>query len=107
MHDEVSETENIRCNLAIEKMIVEGCEVILDANQVFIREGKITLNTFFFQSCIQGLLIILTSIKSKTLGVKLKDIKKRNVVKCFLFTNHLIVTTRASNGRLNLFKVIY
>lgn len=39
MHDEVSETENIRCNLAIEKMIVEGCEVILDANQVFIREG--------------------------------------------------------------------
>ncbi|CAF0754244.1 unnamed protein product [Brachionus calyciflorus] len=89
MHDEVSETENIRCNLAIEKMIVEGCEVILDANQVFIREG---------------LLIILTSLKSKTLGVKLKDVKKRNVVKCFLFTNHLIVTTRASNGRLNLFK---
>lgn len=40
MHDEVSETENIRCNLAIEKMIVEGCDVILDANQVFIREGN-------------------------------------------------------------------
>jgi Ras-specific guanine nucleotide-releasing factor 1 len=39
MHDEVSETENIRTNLAIEKMIVEGCDVILDANQVFIREG--------------------------------------------------------------------
>lgn len=92
MHDEVSETENIRCNLAIEKMIVEGCECLLDANQVFIREG---------------LLIVLTCLKSKTLGVKLKDVKKRNVVKCFLFTNHLIVTTRASNGRLNLFKVIF
>ena len=89
MHDEVSETENIRTNLAIEKMIVEGCDVILDANQVFIREG---------------LLIILTPVKSKTLTVKDRDIKKRHVVKCFLFTNHLIVTTRASNGRLNLFK---
>ena len=89
MHDEVSETENIRCNLGIEKMIVEGCDVILDANQVFIKEG---------------LLILLTPLKSKTLGMK-KDARKRNVVKCFLFTNHLIVTTRAPNGRLNLFKV--
>ena len=40
MHYEVSETENIRYNLGIEKMIVEGCECLLDANQVFIREGK-------------------------------------------------------------------
>ena len=39
MHDEVSETENIRCNLGIEKMIIEGCECLLDANQLFIREG--------------------------------------------------------------------
>lgn len=40
MHHEVSETENIRYNLGIEKMIVEGCECLLDANQVFIREGE-------------------------------------------------------------------
>lgn len=48
MHDEVSETENIRCNLGIEKMIVEGCDVILDANQVFIKEGgfKKIIKTF-------------------------------------------------------------
>ena len=39
MHDEVSETENIRCNLAIEKLIVDRCDCLLDANQVFIREG--------------------------------------------------------------------
>jgi hypothetical protein len=39
MHDEISETENIRFNLAIEKMIAEGCECLLDANQIFIREG--------------------------------------------------------------------
>lgn len=40
MHNEVSETENIRYNLAIEKMIVDRCDCLLDANQLFIREGK-------------------------------------------------------------------
>ncbi|KAA0193679.1 Ras-specific guanine nucleotide-releasing factor 1 [Fasciolopsis buskii] len=39
MHDEVSETENIRKNLAIERMIVDGCELLLDVNQVFVRQG--------------------------------------------------------------------
>uniref|UniRef100_A0A8C9Z527 Ras protein specific guanine nucleotide releasing factor 1 n=1 Tax=Sander lucioperca TaxID=283035 RepID=A0A8C9Z527_SANLU len=38
MHDEVSETENIRKNLAIERMIVEGCEVLLDTSQTFVRQ---------------------------------------------------------------------
>ena len=37
MHDEVSETENIRKNLAIERMIIEGCDILLDVNQVFVR----------------------------------------------------------------------
>ncbi len=83
MRNEVSETENIRCNLAIEKMIVEGCECLLDTNQLFINEG---------------LLIVYTQPKTKN--------SKRNVVKCFLFTNHLVVTKRASNGRLNLFMLI-
>ena len=41
MHDEVSETENIRKNLGIERMIVEGCDILLDVNQVFVRQGKI------------------------------------------------------------------
>lgn len=40
MHDEVSETENIRKNLAIERMIVEGCEVLLDTSQTFVRQGR-------------------------------------------------------------------
>ena len=52
MHDEVSETENIRCNLGIEKMIVDRCDCLLDANQVFIREGLllfvIKLFSFFY-----------------------------------------------------------
>lgn len=42
MHDEVSETENIRKNLAIERMIVEGCEILLDTSQTFVRQGKCT-----------------------------------------------------------------
>lgn len=43
MHDEVSETENIRKNLAIERMIVEGCEVLLDTSQTFVRQGRVVL----------------------------------------------------------------
>uniref|UniRef100_A0A8D1XZF8 Ras-specific guanine nucleotide-releasing factor 2 n=1 Tax=Sus scrofa TaxID=9823 RepID=A0A8D1XZF8_PIG len=38
MHDEVSDTENIRKNLAIERMIVEGCDILLDTSQTFIRQ---------------------------------------------------------------------
>lgn len=40
MHDEVSETENLRKNLSVERMIVEGCDILLDVNQVFVRQGK-------------------------------------------------------------------
>lgn len=41
MHDEVSETENIRKNLATERMIAGGCDILLDVNQVFVRQGNI------------------------------------------------------------------
>ncbi|KAG7253690.1 hypothetical protein CRUP_026022, partial [Coryphaenoides rupestris] len=40
IHDEVSDTENIRKNLAIERMIVEGCEILLDTSQTFVRQGS-------------------------------------------------------------------
>jgi hypothetical protein len=46
MHDEVSETENLRKNLAVERMIVEGCDILLDVNQVFVRQGKCAWNMF-------------------------------------------------------------
>ena len=36
---QVSETENIRKCLAIERMIVEGCDILMDVNQVFVRQG--------------------------------------------------------------------
>ena len=38
---QVSETENIRKNLSIERMIVEGCDILLDVNQVFVRQGTL------------------------------------------------------------------
>jgi hypothetical protein len=56
MHDEVSETENIRRNLSIEKNIIEGCECLLDADQVFIREGK--LIRIRFSTKIVNILIV-------------------------------------------------
>lgn len=46
MHDEVSETENIRKNLAIERMIIEGCEILLDTSQTFVRQGTVFVLTF-------------------------------------------------------------
>lgn len=57
MHDEVSETENLRKNLAVERMIVEGCDILLDVNQVFVRQGKfnfiqIDSHTFKLYICI-------------------------------------------------------
>ncbi len=52
MHDEVSETEHIRMNLGIERSIAEGCDVLLDVNQVLCRQGKILKyrNIFVFSN---------------------------------------------------------
>jgi len=86
MHDEVSETENLRKNLAIERMIVEGCDILLDVNQVFVRQGS---------------LIHLTELGKKGRSRILK-LEKEAVRQAFLFSNHLILTTRAANGRLHL-----
>ena len=68
MHDEVSETENIRKNLAIERMIVEGCEVLLDTSQTFVRQGKQdqSVNTDFY---IRLLTLYCQKIHQRTLRV--------------------------------------
>ena len=52
MHDEVSETENLRKNLAVERMIVEGCDILLDVNQVFVRQGLCLRWNFYRKSPI-------------------------------------------------------
>lgn len=96
MQDEVSETENIRKNLAIERMIVEGCDILLDVNQTFVR---------------QGTLIQVINEPRKNSRTRLgsfsstfKESKKEAVRQVFLFTNHMLLTTRGSSGRLHLAK---
>ncbi|XP_068694314.1 ras-specific guanine nucleotide-releasing factor 2-like isoform X2 [Montipora foliosa] len=90
MHDEVSETENIRKNLSIERQIVEGCEMLLDVNQIFIRQGN--------------LIQVTESRKFKTFGLKPAECRKESVRQCFLFSGYLLLTTRSSSGRLHLSK---
>uniref|UniRef100_A0AAX7UMD0 Ras protein-specific guanine nucleotide-releasing factor 2a n=1 Tax=Astatotilapia calliptera TaxID=8154 RepID=A0AAX7UMD0_ASTCA len=65
IHDEVSDTENIRKNLAIERMIVEGCDILLDTSQTFVRQGEL-LSLYFmlyqvmlFQFLISLLILIV------------------------------------------------
>ncbi|XP_070791895.1 ras-specific guanine nucleotide-releasing factor 2 [Pituophis catenifer annectens] len=92
MHDEVSETENIRKNLAIERMIVEGCDILLDTSQTFIR---------------QGTLIQVPSVeRGKLSKVRLGSLslKKEGERQCFLFTKHFLICTRSSGGKLHLLK---
>ncbi|XP_012689019.2 ras-specific guanine nucleotide-releasing factor 1 [Clupea harengus] len=92
MHDEVSETENIRKNLAIERMIVEGCEILLDTSQTFVRQG----------SLIQVPLSEKGKITRGRLGSL--SLKKEGERQCFLFSKHLIICTRSSGGKLHLTK---
>jgi hypothetical protein len=87
-HDEVSETENLRKNLAIERMIMEGCDILLDVNQVFVRQGS--------------LIHLIESGNKKTRTPRILKPDKEAVRQAFLFSNHLILTTRAANGRLHL-----
>ncbi|CAH8866094.1 unnamed protein product [Trichobilharzia szidati] len=95
MHDEVSETENIRKNLAIERMIVDGCDLLLDVNQVFVRQGTL----------IQVMCDKLRSSRSRlsNFGTSCKE-RKEAIRQVFLFTNHLLITARTNNGKLRLVK---
>ncbi|XP_067928305.1 ras-specific guanine nucleotide-releasing factor 2-like [Watersipora subatra] len=90
MHDEVSETENIRKNLAIERMITEGCDILLDTSQVFVRQGN---------------LLQVSHDKSRYSGLRLTGFKEKEVQRrVLLFTHHLLIANRTSNGRLHLAK---
>lgn len=80
MHDEVSETENLRKNLAVERMIVEGCDILLDVNQVFVRQGSLV-------QVPPG----KGRIRSRLASFKSE---RESVRQCFLFSNHMIIATR-------------
>lgn len=88
--NEVSETENLRKNLAIERMIVSGCDILLDVNQVYVREGRL-VHYYSEKSSAQRVRLSIT-----------KNPDKIAVRYCYLFSNHLILTTRDTNGKLHL-----
>ncbi|XP_065577423.1 ras-specific guanine nucleotide-releasing factor 2-like isoform X1 [Artemia franciscana] len=92
MHDEVSETENIRKNLAIERMIIEGCDILMDINQVFVRQGT--------------LIQVVTDKAKSQRRLTSSSKEKEEIRQCFLFSSHLILATRASNGKLHLIQNI-
>eukprot|EP00102_Acyrthosiphon_pisum_P026621 XP_016663831.1 PREDICTED: ras-specific guanine nucleotide-releasing factor 2-like isoform X2 [Acyrthosiphon pisum] len=86
IHDEVSETENLRKNLSIERMIIEGCDILLDVNQIFVRQGT----------------LVQMPIARKKSRIPHFKTEKEAVRQCFLFTNHMIITTRTTSGKLHL-----
>uniref|UniRef100_A0A8C0EI57 Ras protein specific guanine nucleotide releasing factor 1 n=1 Tax=Bubo bubo TaxID=30461 RepID=A0A8C0EI57_BUBBB len=123
MHDEVSETENIRKNLAIERMIIEGCEILLDTSQTFVRQGsliqvpmsekgKITRGRLGSPTpdgplpSVGSLIQVPMSEKGKITRGRLGSLslKKEGERQCFLFSKHLIICTRGSGGKLHLTK---
>ncbi|XP_065059652.1 ras-specific guanine nucleotide-releasing factor 2-like isoform X2 [Rhopilema esculentum] len=94
MQDEVSETENIRRNLSIERQFAEGCEELLDVDQIFIRQGPLLQ--------VGGNEFQANRRKSfSTLSLKSHD-RKDSIRQCFLFSKCLLVTSRASNGKLQI-----
>ena len=60
MHDQVSETENIRKNLSIERQIVEGCEMLLDVNQIFVRQGTNVVSIIGYVFTCAGVSVEIT-----------------------------------------------
>ncbi|XP_067341331.1 ras-specific guanine nucleotide-releasing factor 2 isoform X3 [Channa argus] len=93
MHDEVSDTENIRKNLAIERMIVEGCDILLDTSQTFVRQGSLIQLP---PSSERGM---LSKVRLGSLSLR-----KEGERQCFLFTKHFLICTRTSGGKLHLLK---
>ncbi|XP_032395590.1 ras-specific guanine nucleotide-releasing factor 2 isoform X7 [Etheostoma spectabile] len=93
MHDEVSDTENIRKNLAIERMIVEGCDILLDTSQTFVRQGSLVQLP---SSSERGM---LSKVRLGSL-----TLRKEGERQCFLFTKHFLICTRTSGGKLHLLK---
>ncbi|XP_034048661.1 ras-specific guanine nucleotide-releasing factor 2 [Thalassophryne amazonica] len=93
IHDEVSDTENIRKNLAIERMIVEGCDILLDTSQTFVRQGSLIQLP---PSSERGM---LSKVRLGALSLR-----KEGERQCFLFTKHFLICTRTSGRKLHLLK---
>jgi len=81
---QLSECESIKHTLEIERSIDSGCDVLLDTDQKFIREG------------------ILRHYVTSKIGNGILREKTRH---CFLFSRHLIITSRTANGNFRLAKI--
>ena len=86
---QVSETENIRKCLAIERMIVEGCDILMDVTQVFVRQGSLLHIVKEKPRSNRGRLT-LSGRSSASGGVG----ERGEVRQCFLFSNTLMIATR-------------
>ena len=125
---QVSDTENIRKNLAIERMIIEGCDILLDVNQMFVRQGTViqasemALCIYPPESLVSRNLVHDAPSRNQPTALQILggggsggksssggeggksrmwsgggrgDHKEREAVRqCFLFSNHLIITSR-------------
>jgi hypothetical protein len=71
-----------------------------------ITSEKVFYKIWFFST---DSLILWMGDKSKTnhgQRITSRDLRRNEiVVQCYLFSNHLVITTRASNGKLHLVKV--
>ncbi|XP_014882880.1 ras-specific guanine nucleotide-releasing factor 2-like [Poecilia latipinna] len=74
-------------------MIVEGCDILLDTSQTFVRQGS---------------LIQLPSSSERGMLSKVRlgslSLRKEGERQCFLFTKHFLICTRTSGGKLHLLK---
>ncbi|TRY64704.1 hypothetical protein DNTS_026565 [Danionella cerebrum] len=125
MHDEVSDTENIRKNLAIERMIVEGCDILLDTSQTFVRQGEAHMDIIKEKleetrqhwppslklsperspsGSKQRSMVQLEKGKLSKVRLGSISLRKEAECQCFLFTKHFLICTRTSSGKLHLLK---
>ncbi|XP_065059663.1 ras-specific guanine nucleotide-releasing factor 1-like [Rhopilema esculentum] len=84
LNQQMSECESIKHTLEIERTIDGGCDVLLDTDQKFIREG------------------ILRHFVTSKIGLGILREKTRH---CFLFSRHLIITSRTADGNFRLAKI--
>ena len=113
MQDEVSETENIRKNLSIERMIVEGCDILLDVNQTFVRQG--IQYTGWPNKNVAASDLCPTCSKSTRIKIKLQFVKylcklaKSNpsfITMMDKFVRHLDSCLNAWNGLSTVFQFV-
>ncbi|VDN30887.1 unnamed protein product [Dibothriocephalus latus] len=76
-------------------MISEGCDILLDASQVFVRQGTLAQVTVGKSNCPCPRIPQIGSISPE---------HKERLRQVLLFTNYLLITTRTGNGRLRLAK---